>query len=76
MQEQPIYLKSLHSYNFRHSKENPKVIGFVMFTPEGYSPVHVLKFYTKVITLLTISLTLHLLMDTTKLLLRIKCITT
>lgn len=36
MQEQPIYLKSLHPYNFRHSKEEAKVIGFIMFTPEGY----------------------------------------
>lgn len=28
-----MYLKSLHPYNFRHNKENPKIIEFVLYTP-------------------------------------------
>jgi YopX protein len=36
--EKPIYLKSLHEYNYRHGEENPKVIGFVMFTPDNLDP--------------------------------------
>jgi hypothetical protein len=34
--ETPVYLKSLHIHNFRHRKENPRVIGFVNFIPKGY----------------------------------------
>lgn len=35
MNEKPIYLKSLHHYNFRHNEENPIVIGFVDYTPSN-----------------------------------------
>lgn len=38
MNEQAIYLKSTHPYNFRSDKENPKVIGFVKVTPENLPP--------------------------------------
>lgn len=33
MKENPMYLKSLHIYNFRHGKENPKIIGLVNYKP-------------------------------------------
>jgi hypothetical protein len=33
--DSPIYLKALHPYCFRYGKENPKVIGFVNYQPEG-----------------------------------------
>lgn len=36
MKEKPIYLRSLNVYNFRHEKENPKVIGLVRYKPENY----------------------------------------
>lgn len=35
MSETPIYLKSLNHYNFRHNKENPRVISLVNYTPEN-----------------------------------------
>lgn len=35
MNEKPIYLKSLHPYNYRHGKENPKIIGYVKYTPKN-----------------------------------------
>lgn len=28
-----LYLESYHHYNFRDGKENPKIIGFVLFKP-------------------------------------------
>lgn len=31
-----MYLKSLHHYNFRHGKENPRVLEQVMSKPEKY----------------------------------------
>ena len=35
MLEKPRYLESNHYYNFRHGEENPKIIEFVLFTPEN-----------------------------------------
>lgn len=35
MSERAIYLESLNVYNFRHAQENPKVVGFVNFTPKS-----------------------------------------
>jgi hypothetical protein len=34
--EKEIYLQSTNVYNFRHGKENPKVVGFINYTPNGY----------------------------------------
>ncbi|MCM3665494.1 hypothetical protein M3204_13840 [Mesobacillus subterraneus] len=33
-----MYLKSLNPYNFRHNEENPKIIGFELYTPKNLSP--------------------------------------
>jgi len=38
MKERDTFLKSLHEYNFRHNQENPKVIGFVVYTPQNLNP--------------------------------------
>jgi hypothetical protein len=38
MKEKPVYLKSMHHYQFRHNIENPRVIGFVSFKPENLNP--------------------------------------
>lgn len=35
MNEKTVFLKSNHVDNFRHGMENPKVIGFVLLTPEN-----------------------------------------
>lgn len=32
-----MYLKSLHHYNFRHGEENPRIIGFELYTPKNHA---------------------------------------
>jgi hypothetical protein len=36
MEENTIYLKSMNHYNYRHDRENPRIIGFVRYTPKGF----------------------------------------
>lgn len=36
LSERPLYLQPLNTYCFRFGKENPRIVGFVNFTPEGY----------------------------------------
>ena len=38
MKKETVYLKSLNGYNFRHNQENPKVVGFTMYTPQNLTP--------------------------------------
>ena len=33
-----MYLESHHYYNFRHGQENPRILSFELFTPEGSEP--------------------------------------
>lgn len=33
-----MFLRSLNPYNFRHGKENPKIMGIEIYTPENLNP--------------------------------------
>lgn len=36
--KEAIFLKSMHGCNFRHNKEDARVVDLVMFTPENLKP--------------------------------------